>query len=125
MKENLLFVTEGSEDSDKGKEKAKRLWKRFEDAIAAIYFARAGKFQIAKDFLHKGKPISEENEGLKHKADLTLGIIDNLTLMAITFAEAGEFKMAWELLNEAESSVKRVIKIHQKNLNDLILTPQN
>lgn len=103
----------------------KKLWKRLEDSIASIAFAKTGDIETAKEILRKVKqPLSEESKKLEHKADSTLSTIDDLTSMAITFAEAGEFKIAWELLNEAEDSVKKVIKVYQKNLNDLILTPK-
>lgn len=108
-----------------GDKQPKRLWKRLEDSIASIAFAKTGDIEAAKEILHRAKqPLSEESKGLEHKADSTLSTIDDLTSMAITFAEAGEFKIAWELLNEAEDSVKRVMKAYQKTLKEMSLTPK-
>lgn len=108
-----------------GGAQTKRLWKRLEDSIASIAFAKTGDIETAKEILRKVKqPLSEESKELEHKADSTLSIIDDLTSMAITFAEAGEFKIAWELLNEAEDSVKRVMKAYKKGLSEIILNPK-
>jgi hypothetical protein len=44
------------------------------------------------------------------------------TFAAITFAEAGESKIAVEVLKEAEENVERVKKIDQRILNNMALT---
>lgn len=50
-------------------------------------------------------------EEVKHEVDVA---VEDLTSMAITFAEAGEFEIAVEILKEAKESVKRIKEIYQK-----------
>ena len=96
--------------------------KKFENTFAAAAFAEGGEFEIAREILTENKSLNKKMKSLKNVIEIT---IDDLTSMAIAFAEAGESEMAVTLLKEAENKLEEVKRSHEKDLKNLILTPQN
>ncbi len=94
----------------------KGITKKFEDAMAAVAFAETGEFETARGIMLEETSLAEQLKSLKREVDTT---IDDLTSLAITFAEAGEHDKAVEILKEAEKRLEEI----KENFKKDVLTP--
>ncbi len=97
-----------------------KIIKRLEDLFAASAFAEAGEFKTAREFLSGENMLLKKIKELQHNVNLT---VEDLTSMAITFAEAGEHEKAVELLREAENIIEAFRRNYHKALKGRVLTP--